>query len=569
MKEKLMIQKQEKKRNEVLSIMSSSIENKDKILEREFTEIISLSTYFDKDYYTKLYLKDKDVDPAFHYLTIGYKKGYNPSPLFDTKSYLDANQDVASLNMNPLIHYELHGKYENRTIAPIITNSGTYHSYKITRWLKRKLARFCCHSYIKKNKNKKILVILHLFYTNSFKEIKEYLKNLDCYNYDLTVTYIKNSDASLVFEELKQYKKDVRLVECENFGYDIGPFFEILKDVNLDDYDIVLKLQSKGTNKKIYVYDQIFCKRDWFCNLFNGLLGSFSVHKMLDILSNDNHYGLVAADNLIIHDPLHKVSLVKQRLKHLNYSIPDSYKFVAGSCFALRASLLKDIQLLHLSLNDFEQTERGFFSFAHAMERLICISVSNQNYKFYGIKADRYRHLKWYRLEKYLSQFSTKKIIADKRFIFNDDFVWMTLEPSLVLDYHVEKIKLKEIKRQYFYGNIISLKECEPYLFLCGDKESYKKYTKFHEEHNLPSMTEERFNELIRSINKNGYNEKYILVINEKNIILDGQHRACILLYKYGEDYEQKVLKVHLVVPDFSNLRPFRRKIQLVDRSIY
>lgn len=55
----------------------------------------------------------------------------------------------------------------------------------------------------------------------------------------------------------------------------------------------------------------------------------------------------------------------------------------------------------------------------------------------------------------------------------------------------------------------------------------------------------------------------------KKNIILDGQHRACILLYKYGEEYEQKVLQVHLVVPDFSKLKPFIGKITLLDRTIY
>lgn len=566
---KMTNEKLEEKKSEALSISTSNIKNKNEILEKLFIDIISLSPYFEKNYYKKLYLKDEDIDPAVHYLTIGYKKGYNPSPLFDTKAYLKANQDVAALNTNPLIHYELYGKLENRTISPVVTNSGTYHSYKVIRWLKRKLARICCHSYIKRNKNKKILVILHLFYTNSFKEIIEYLKNLECYDYDLVVTYVKDSDTALVFDDLKKYKKDVKLVACENYGYDIGPFFEVLKDVNLDNYDIVLKLQSKGTNKTMFIYNQIFAKRDWFLNLFNGILGSFSTHKMIDILASDNQYGLVAADNLIINDPTHKVSLVKERLAEFNYPISNSYQFVAGSCFAVRAKLLKEMQDLHLSLHDFETTTRGFFSFAHAMERLVCISIAKQNYEFYGIKANRLKNLKWHRLEKYLSKYSTKRLINDKNYNFNDDFVWMTLENSLMLDYHVTKMKLKDIKRQYFYDNIISLKECEPYLYLCGDKEAYKKYTKFHQDNNLPSMTEKRFKDLIKSIDKNGYDEKCILVVNEKNIILDGQHRACILLYKYGEEYEQKVLQVHLVVPDFSKLKPFMGKITLLDRTIY
>ena len=89
----------EEKKREALSISTSNIENKNEILEKLFIDIISLSPNFDKNYYKKLYLKDDSIDPAFHYLTIGYKKGYNPSTLFDTKAYLTANQDVAAFHL--------------------------------------------------------------------------------------------------------------------------------------------------------------------------------------------------------------------------------------------------------------------------------------------------------------------------------------------------------------------------------------------------------------------------------------------------------------------------------------
>lgn len=78
---KMTNEKLEEKKSEALSISTSNIENKNEILEKLFIDIISLSPYFEKNYYKKLYLKDEDIDPAVHYLTIGYKKGYNPSPL--------------------------------------------------------------------------------------------------------------------------------------------------------------------------------------------------------------------------------------------------------------------------------------------------------------------------------------------------------------------------------------------------------------------------------------------------------------------------------------------------------
>ena len=75
-------------------------------------------------------------------------------------------------------------------------------------------------------------------------------------------------------------------------------------------------------------------------------------------------------------------------------------------------------------------------------------------------------------------------------------------------------------------------------------------------------MTEERFNKLIKSINEKGYISKYPLVIKaDDNSIMDGQHRACILLNKYGKDYEIEVLKISFIYLDFSRLRAFSSNV--------
>ena len=59
-----------------------------------------------------------------------------------------------------------------------------------------------------------------------------------------------------------------------------------------------------------------------------------------------------------------------------------------------------------------------------------------------------------------------------------------------------------------------------------GDVEAYEEYSEFHISHGLPIMTRERFDKLIQSIEQNGYNEKNMLVVNQNNEIMDGQHRA-------------------------------------------
>ena len=85
-------------------------------------KLINKYQLFDKNYY--LYQLDKEIsiDPLMHYLTIGWKKGLNPSTKFNGNFYLKKHEDVKKSNVNPLIHYVLYGKNENREIEPSLNS---------------------------------------------------------------------------------------------------------------------------------------------------------------------------------------------------------------------------------------------------------------------------------------------------------------------------------------------------------------------------------------------------------------------------------------------------------------
>lgn len=75
--------------------------------------IIKSSKLFDAKWYSNEYgIKKKDA--AVHYLKYGYKLGYNPSPIFDGEKYNTIYSDVRNAQINPLLHYEVYGKFENR-----------------------------------------------------------------------------------------------------------------------------------------------------------------------------------------------------------------------------------------------------------------------------------------------------------------------------------------------------------------------------------------------------------------------------------------------------------------------
>ena len=88
-------------------------------------DLIISSGLFDVNWYMDQY-KEVDysqIDPAYHYLREGAKKGYNPNPFFDTNWYLKNNPDVANANMNPLVHFIRYGAAELRSPHPLFSVS--------------------------------------------------------------------------------------------------------------------------------------------------------------------------------------------------------------------------------------------------------------------------------------------------------------------------------------------------------------------------------------------------------------------------------------------------------------
>ncbi len=74
------------------------------------------SEYFDNQWYKEKYQIKDNTDPVIHYLLIGFTKGNDPGPNFSTNEYYLCNRDVELSGMNPLVHYELYGRKENRII---------------------------------------------------------------------------------------------------------------------------------------------------------------------------------------------------------------------------------------------------------------------------------------------------------------------------------------------------------------------------------------------------------------------------------------------------------------------
>lgn len=105
------------------------------------------SKLFDPYWYSKEYKIPNDVDPIYHFASIGWKKGYNPSQCFDVSKYLTAYPDVADAGVNPLVHWEKHGSKEAGRVC-----FDTYTKQKI----------FWPKGYVADDKAKHVLLVSHV-----------------------------------------------------------------------------------------------------------------------------------------------------------------------------------------------------------------------------------------------------------------------------------------------------------------------------------------------------------------------------------------------------------------------
>jgi hypothetical protein len=83
--------------------------------------VISQSKLFDPQWYSERYpdIASMGMDPLDHFILHGANEGRNPSPRFDLRWYLKRHPDVGRTGINPLLHYLQHGRDEGRAIHAV------------------------------------------------------------------------------------------------------------------------------------------------------------------------------------------------------------------------------------------------------------------------------------------------------------------------------------------------------------------------------------------------------------------------------------------------------------------
>ena len=233
---------------------------------------------------------------------------------------------------------------------------------------------------------KPILVVAHVYYLNLWAEIQRYLENITV-PYDLYVTTIKENKS--LKDSVLTFNPSAHFEFVENRGYDVGPFIHILNQVDLGQYDYLIKLHTKRDVSPFSSAVRGLRSNKWRNCLCSFLSSKEKFAKCLHAFDKDKSLGMHADYHVIVdadsYDKTAKRNVLKW-LKANNYP-KMNYSFVAGTMFFARADIFKKIQSLKLSLSDFDAVSENKHKtqLAHIFERLFGYFVYENGYKLYDI----------------------------------------------------------------------------------------------------------------------------------------------------------------------------------------
>lgn len=263
--------------------------------------------------------------------------------------------------------------------------------------------------------DKKIAVVVHLYYPEMIDEIEPYLRNIPV-PFDLYISTSTEFNKINLEKSLEHFEfvnnTEIRVVE-QNRGRDMSSLFITFKDIcKLGKYDYICRLHSKkspqnGFNSSAHFKD----------HLYENLLASPEYISNLIKTMDEKNIGLAMPSVVHISYPTHGHSWFSNRpsseywAKKLNIKIPfDDNTPVApyGTMFWFKPEALQSLFDYPWKWEDFnEEPAHVDGGLAHVLERLIGYAAASSGYFYYCFMTTRSAEKNYSKLEfKYQSLMS-------------------------------------------------------------------------------------------------------------------------------------------------------------------
>jgi len=241
------------------------------------------------------------------------------------------------------------------------------------------------------------VVVVHLYYIESWDTIKKYLRRLN--GYDLIVTMPKKN--KYIAEKIKKEFKNSTIVLVPNRGRDVLSFTLLLSKIQSAGYPIVLKIHSKkSTHRKD--------GDKWFIDMLEKLVphNAAVLENIMLTLSNDNssiigpegHYVSLKVNFEQNKHYLYKTlkSLYGAKLSAQVMKTPGRYGFFAGTMFWARVDALDPVISYPFKVRDFD-VEKGQIdsTLAHGLERAFCIIPEIGNMQIFETNGKKIQRIQY------------------------------------------------------------------------------------------------------------------------------------------------------------------------------
>lgn len=236
---------------------------------------------------------------------------------------------------------------------------------------------------------KRILVILHIYYHDQVDYFIDKLKNINGCEWKLIVTYSTPDEAT--FRKIKTLRPDAILMPAENVGYDVWPFIKVIKSIDIQEYDYIMKLHTKNTSVAKHRINGITLRGATWRNILVDSILKSRKHflKCLEILNNDPQIGMLCSYELLkgtsVRLPEDNI-LLQREARRIGLNA-ECKMFCAGTMFIVKPSCLNTIkkaQLDHYSWGT-ETRSHSKATLAHVYERIFGSVVSESGMKIKGI----------------------------------------------------------------------------------------------------------------------------------------------------------------------------------------
>ncbi len=291
---------------------------------------------------------------------------------FDPAEYLNKNFDLGlvkkTTDIDAIENFLRYAKMESRLYRAPYSNKSLYQLNPNTL-----------------QSNKKLGVLVHIFYPEIWDELFSYIKNIQDIEFDVHINIVNSIWSNDLQDKIQSDLPKAKIIVSENKGRDIGGFLFLMRQINFDNYDIFCFLHSK---KSVHV-PSAFAQM-WRRNLCNALLKNpdkckenvmlFRSNPQIGMIASGRHYSLGVMNNQGGYNRL---------LDKLEISgAARECTFVAGTMMMIRPIILKPL-LTVLNPEKMEECDTlGHMEQidgleAHAVERVIGNLVQHLEYEFF------------------------------------------------------------------------------------------------------------------------------------------------------------------------------------------